>query len=51
MSGKSPSALQTFDIASWSDMFAKLKREFERIKQTDDRDDLVDHSFNFAVTA
>lgn len=32
-------------------MLAKLERELERIKQTDDRDDLVDHSFNFAVTA
>jgi hypothetical protein len=44
-------APKTFDIRSWQDVLAKLHRELERIKKTDNREDLIDHSFNFAVTA
>lgn len=51
MNRKPSSTPQTFDIASSCDMLAKLERELERVTQTDDRDDLVDHTFNFAITA
>lgn len=51
MNRRPSSTPQTFDIANSCDMLAKLERELERVTQTDDRDDLVDHTFNFAITA
>lgn len=41
----------TFDLVNCRDLLQKLERELDRIRQCDDREELADLGFNFAVTA
>lgn len=41
----------TFDLVSCCDVLRKLERELKRIRRCNDREELADLGFNFAVTA
>ncbi len=41
----------TFDLESCRDLLLKMERELERLNGTDVRQEVIDHGFNFAVTA